>query len=167
LLLAAGGAVRAHATRALKARGPKFRGGGSVFRNASAGGEWRKSFPMQELGCCAKRQGTKEVSWGRSAIHKRHMGLIAELRAAGSRGRRAVLQAASRGGFVAHQGGTSVRQEDTRRRRSASSSRPRESMGGRQPRMCVCVMLEKQGWVRRTSGGQNSRTEGRQLGLVI
>ena len=156
--LAVGGAVRVHAMRALKARGPKFRGGGSVFRNTSAGGEWWKSDPRQELGCCATRQGTKEVSWWRSAIHKRHLGLIAELRAADSRGRRAVLQAASRGGFIAHQGGTSVRQEGTRRR-SASSSGPHG-------RMCVCSKLEKQGRVRRTSGGQNSRTEGRQLGLV-
>ena len=123
LPLAVGGAVRVHAMRALKARGPKFRGGGSVFRNTSAGGEWWKSDPRQELGCCATRQGTKEVSWWRSAIHKRHLGLIAELRAADSRGRRAVLQAASRGGFIAHQGGTSVRQEGTRRR-SASSSGP-------------------------------------------
>ena len=117
--------------------GPRFRGGGSVFRNTSAGGEWQKGTPRQELGCRAKRQGTKEVSWGRSAIHKRHMGLIAELRAAGSRGRRAVLQAASRGGFVAHQGGTSVRQEDTRRRRSASSSP--HSLNGGQTTADVCV----------------------------
>lgn len=47
------------------------------------------------------------------------------------------------------------------------AARLTHSMAGRQPRMCVCVKLEKQGRVRRTSGGQNSRTEGRQLGLVI
>jgi len=143
-----------HAMRALKARGPRFRGGGSAFRNTSAGGEWQKSAPRQELGCRAKRQGTKEVSWWRSAIHKRHLGLIAELRAADSRGRRAVLQAASRGGFVAHQEGTSVRQEDTRRR-SASSSGPQWRADSRG---CVCAPSWK------SRGGFVARQGGRTAG---